>query len=206
MNYRDLNDYEILSYIAEANEEAKNIMFEKYNPLISLTVNRLYPYCKNTGLEYNDLVQEGMLGLNLAISTFVQNKDTLFYTYAKTCIERKIISLIVSSHRLKHKFLNESLSFEVSDDSVDEIFNWKCLEDNSANPENVLLNNEMEDELLNSVRELLTDFETQVFDLRINGFAYKEIAEILGKDLKSVDNALQRIRLKTREILNKNVD
>ena len=83
-----------------------------------------------------------MLGLNLAIHTFESNKETSFYTYAKMCIERKIISLIVSSRRLKHKVLNESISFELSDEYDDEVSNQKCLEDNSFNPESILLKNE----------------------------------------------------------------
>ena len=203
MNYKDYNDYEILSYVAEANGEAINVMFDKYKPLIQATANRMYCYCKNTGLEYNDLIQEGMLGLNLAIHTFESNKDTSFYTYAKMCIERKIISIIVSSRRLKHKVLNESISFELSDEYDDEVFNQKCLEDNSFNPESILLKNENEDEMVNSVKALLTDFETQVFELKINGFSYKEISEILDKDQKAIDNALQRIRAKVKDILNK---
>lgn len=202
MNYRDYNDYEILSYINEGNEEALNVIFEKYNPLIGVTANRMLHYCKNTSLELNDLVQEGMLGLNIAIRSFDINKDTSFYTYARMCIERKIISLIVSARRLKHRFLNESVSFELAD-SFDEVYeNQKCLEDNSANPENILVSSEREEELLNKAKDVLADFEYQVFELKRNGFNYKEIAEILDKDSKAVDNAIQRIRSKIKDLIN----
>ena len=201
MDYRDYNDYEILSYIAEANEEAMDLMFEKYQPLIQATANRMFCYCKNTGLEFNDLIQEGMLGLNLAIHTFEGDKDASFYTYAKMCIERKMISLIVSSTRLKHKILNESISFELSGEYDEDYTNQKCLEDNSFNPENVLLDSETEEELIQRVKELLTNFEFEVFELKRNGFHYKEIAEILDKDAKAVDNALQRILNKIKEVL-----
>lgn len=201
MDYKDYNDYEILSYVAEANGEAMDLMFEKYQPLIQATANRMFCYCKNTGLEFNDLIQEGMLGLNLAIHTFETNKDTSFYTYAKTCIERKMISLIVGSTRLKHKILNESISFELSDEYDEKYTNQKCLEDNSFNPENVLMDSETEEELIRKAKLILTDFEFQVFELKRNGFNYREIAEILDKDTKAVDNALQRIRNKVKDIL-----
>lgn len=201
MNYKEYNDYEILSYIAESNNEALDVMFEKYKPLIQTTANRMCHYCKNSGIDYNDLIQEGMLGLNLAINTFKDNKDTSFYTYAKTCIERKMISLIVGATRQKHRILNESLSFELSDEFNEQYINEKCLEDNSYNPENILFESNNEEELVLKIKKVLTDFEFQVFELKRNGFNYKEISEILDKDLKSIDNALQRIRSKIKEIL-----
>lgn len=200
MNYRDYNDFELLSYIAEQNEEASEVLFEKYRPLIVATANRLYYYCKNTGLELNDLIQEGMLGLNLAMTSFDDSKDTSFYTYAKKCIERKIISLVVGSRRLKHKFLNDSLSFELTDSDNETYTFEKSLEDNSYNPEKILLNSERAEELIKKVSDELTDFEVQVFELKLNGFDYKEIAEILDKDSKSIDNALQRIKNKIKKI------
>ena len=200
MNYRDYNDFELLSYVSEKNEEASEVLFEKYRPLINATANRLYYYCKNTGLELNDLIQEGMLGLNLAMTTFNEGKETTFYTYAKTCIERKIISLVVSSRRLKHKFLNESLSLEINDEVSQSFIHEKNLEDNSYNPEEILVNTESLEELIKTVSNHLTDFEIQVFELKLNGFDYKEIAEILDKDTKSIDNALQRIKTKIKKI------
>lgn len=200
MNYKDYNDYELLSYVSEKNEEASEVLFEKYRPLILATANRLFCYCKNTGLELNDLVQEGMLGLNLAMNSYDNNKDASFYTYAKTCIERKIISQVVASRRLKHKVLNESLSLENTDENnYDYVFD-KSLSDNSYNPEAILFNSETEKSLVGQVSGLLTNLETQVFELKINGFDYKEIAEILDKDIKSIDNALQRIRVKLKKI------
>lgn len=199
MNYRDYNDFELLSYIGENNEEAADVLFEKYNPLIVATANRLYCYCKNTGLELNDLIQEGRLGLNLAINSFTDDKDTSFYTYAKTCVERKMISVIISARRQKHRVLNESLSLEGTTE-LDNTFTFeKSLEDNSYNPENILLDIENQEELIKEIYSHLTNFEVQVAELKINGFEYREIAEILDKDIKSIDNAIQRIRIKFKK-------
>jgi len=200
MNYRDYNDYELLSYISEKNEEASEVLFEKYRPLILATANRMLGYCKNTGLELNDLIQEGMLGLNLAMNSFDEEKDTSFYTYAKMCIERKIISQVVASRRLKHKVLNDSLSLENTDENNSDYVYDKSLTDNSYNPEEILFNGENERNLFKEVSDILTDFEAQVFELKINGFDYKEIAEILDKDIKAIDNALQRIKVKIKKL------
>lgn len=116
MNYKDYNDQELLSFIAEESEESHEILFEKYKPLIVSTATKMIKNCSNLGLEVKDLIQEGYLGLNHAIDTFDQTKDVLFFTYARTCIESRMISLVVSSKRLKHRILNESLSFEATEE------------------------------------------------------------------------------------------
>ena len=199
LNYRDYNDNEILSYIFD-NEESIDILYEKYKPLINKIATNLYKkYCKNTGLELNDLIQEGMIGLNSAINHYKENKDTLFYTYAKTCIERKIISSVIAANRQKHKILNDSVSFEInlSDDTSLESF----IGDNFTNPENIVISHENKEDLEKKIKEILTDTELQVLQLKLDGFDYKEIAEIIDKDKKSVDNAVQRIRAKIKNII-----
>ena len=198
MRYKDYNDYELLSFINEADENANEILFEKYKPLIVNTATKMIRYCKGTSLEINDLIQEGMLGLNIAINRFNNNKEASFYTYAKKCIETKMISMVVASRRLKHKILNDSISLEYSNEDGQTINIEKFLSDDKSNPEEQILNDEQETELIDRINEILTDFEQQVFTLKNNGFDYKEISEILDKDIKSIDNALQRIRHKIK--------
>lgn len=202
MKYAEYNDYELLNYISEQNEDAKNIMFKKYEPLILSISKKMLNYVPNAGLELNDLVQEGMIGLSNAMETFRESKETLFFTYAKTCIKRKIIDQVISSRRLKHKILNESLSLEETDSEGNEFVIDYLLKDNSGNPEELIINSEQREEFLKEVNEVLTPLEIQVFDLRINGFNYKEISEILDKDSKAIDNALQRIKTKLKKSLN----
>lgn len=203
MNYKEFNDNEILSYIAENNEEATTLIYEKYKPLINKVATNLYKkYCKNTGLELGDLIQEGMLGLNNAINRYQENKDTLFYTYAKTCIERKIISTVIAANRQKHKILNESISFEINIDDSKVVLD-SFLKDNNYNPEEIVIDKESSIELKDAIERNLTDFEKKILQLKLDGFEYKEIAEIVEKDIKSVDNAVQRIRTKIRKILKK---
>ena len=111
MDYKDYNDYELLNYIKEGNEDANSILIKKYEPLINKIAIKMLPYCENNGLDLNDLVQEGMIGLNHALDRYKERENILFYTYAKKCIERKIISTLVSANRSKNKILNNYTIF-----------------------------------------------------------------------------------------------
>lgn len=204
MNYKEINDYELISYVRDNNEEANNMIYEKYKPLIEKNARKLLKYCNYSGLEFNDLVQEGMLGLSKAIESFSDDKEASFYTYAKTCIERKQLTAVIGSQRQKHKLLNESVSFETYDEDKDEIRTVSALLiDNSHNPENVMFDYESTNDLLKKVEDVLTNFELQVFELKISGFSYTEISDILDKDKKQIDNAIQRIKQKIRDKISK---
>ena len=198
MNYQDLNDYELLHYVSENIEEANDVVMNKYYPLVLSTVKKMEKYIKNCGLDENDLLQEGMVGLNDAITTFSDREDTIFYTYAKYCVERKIVSLIVMAHRKKHKILNDSLSYDDPTLSYD-----KLVKDNLNDPLNLIIAKDSKYKIENSIRKKLTEMEEEVFDLMISGVSAKEIAEILNKDYKQVDNAIQRIRNKAKTIFDK---
>lgn len=201
MNYQEYNDYELIQYISENNEEANNIMFKKYEPLIIGIAKKMFKYGSKYGLELNDLIQEGMLALSDAITNFSDQKEAIFYTYAKTCVERKMISLVISSNRLKHRILNESISIESTNDNGETTNLEYLFKDDRDNPENILLSEEYEKELIKKAEKILTPFELQVFELKLNGFDYREIAEMLDKEPKSIDNALQRIKNKIKECI-----
>lgn len=201
MNYKDLNDFEIIYCIRENNEEANELMFNKYKPLIDKIVQKFFKYASNIGLDKNDLSQEAMLAFSSAIQTFDTNKETIFFTYAKSCVEKRMISLLIKNKALKHKYLNESLPFETGDEESGHFIYEKLLSDNKFNPENKLLDDEFRNLFLSIARENLTGFELKVFEIKINGFSYGEIADILKKDKKSIDNALQRIKAKLKDAL-----
>lgn len=201
MNYKDYNDFELISYIRENSEEANEILFEKYKPMIVTLATKMVNYSPNLGLEINDLIQEGMLGLNTAINSFNENDETSFYTYAKTCIERKIISTMVSAKRQKHKILNESMSIEVYNDEDNSNIMEGLVADNSYNPENIIVQTEDGNNLYEKIIEQLTPLEQQVFELKASGFKYKEIADILDKEPKVIDNALNRLKTKIKNLI-----
>lgn len=203
MLYKEYNDNELINYISENSEEAKDIIYDKYKPFIVSVAKKMVTGCKNSGLDINDLIQEGMLGLNLAINHFSSKKEASFYTFAKTCIERKILSAVISANRQKHKILNESLSFDYESKDGEFINLSEFIGSNEGNPFEVVLNVETEYELISKIRSNLTSLEDQVFMLKINNFDYIEIANLLCKSPKSIDNALQRIKTKVKTILTK---
>jgi len=199
-NYNEYNDYELLMYVKQGSEEALDILFYKYRALIHGIAGRSFQQCSSSnGLELSDFIQEGMLGFYSAIQNFTEDKDVLFYTYAKVCIERKILSLALRTKRQKNRVLDESISFDISDDDEKYHVSEKVMMDNTFNPEKVIMDLEQESELLKRVRATLTDFEIEVFELKMSNFNYREIADILDRDAKAIDNALQRIRNKFKE-------
>lgn len=200
MKYKDYNDNELISYIAEANEEATNILYEKYRPLIIGLANKMYKSGQYQGIEINDLIQEGMLGLNQAIKHFSENKEASFYTFAKTCVERRMLSLLISTKRLKNKILNDSISLDIEVNDGKTINLEEIIGSEKDNPYYCLEAKESEQELLVKINKKLTPMEKQVFDLKVNGFDYQEIAIILNKNSKAIDNALQRIKSKIKKI------
>lgn len=197
MDYTQLNDYELISYINENNEEANNILIKKYEPLIKKIASKMINYCGNCGYDLNDLIQEGRIGLSHAINFFNEQKDITFYTYAKICIERKIISTVIAAKRLKNKILNESISYD--EDSETTNFD-KILKDETGNPEKIIMDLIFKEKLVEKIKFNLTEFEEKVFDLLISNFTYKEIAVILDKEDKQIDNAIQRIKNKVKNI------
>lgn len=195
MKYREYNDFELLSFVCEQSEEANEILYEKYRPLImqiSKVYNNKYGYL---GIDINDLISEGMLGLSIALNTFDEVKDNTFYTYAKVCIERSINTFIKKIKGLKYKYLNESLSYDNTNDdySIENV-----ISDDTYNPLYSMINDENIGEVYTYLKSILTDLEYRVLRLKADGLNYKEIASILNKDPKNIDNALYRIKDKLR--------
>lgn len=199
MNYYDVNDYELLSYVSDC-EDANELIFEKYKPLIINNATNMMKYCKSSGVDINDLIQEGLYGLNIAIKSYTDNKTASFYTFASRCINNRMISLIVSSRRLKNKVLNDSVFLEMNDkDNLSNLGKNIC--DNSFNPEEILLEIEGKNKILDAIENCLNENEKQVIYLKIDGYKYKEIANKLGKSTKYVDNIIRRIRNKMKDYL-----
>ena len=110
--YKDYNDQELLYLISEGNEDANNILFDKYKPIIDIKLKKYLNFGKKIGLDYNDLFQEGLVGLSEAIVSYKNNKETKFSSFASLCIERQLSSLISSYNRKKYIYLNESCSLD----------------------------------------------------------------------------------------------
>lgn len=190
-----LNDYELLEYINSNNEEAHNLMFEKYKPLIISIAKKNQPSALKYGYDINDLIQEGMIGLSKAINSFNSNMNVKFYTLAKVCIERRIIDLFIKEKREKYRVLNESIPILDDNYDLENIIINNCLD-----PLNIVLENDNESLLFDELYKLLSKQERQVLDFRKQGFNNIEIAKILDKDRKQIDNTIHRIKQKYQKI------
>jgi len=202
-NYKEYNDYELIYLIREGNEDANDILYKKYKPVIELKAKKYYRSALNRGLDYNDLVQEGMIGLSEALRDFNNFKDVKLSTFASLCIERQISTALTKAGRKKHMVLNESISYDFAGDNDDKPLLDYLAEEREGNPLEYFVDKEGRSETFEKIRNQLTDFEYQVLELKINNFNYNEIAVILDKTPKSIDNAIQRIKRKARVILKK---
>lgn len=192
------NDYELISLAQEQNEDALEILYQKYQPMISKKSKKFYNLLKGKGIELCDLIQECYIALDYAIKTFNQDKDNMFYTYLNTCLDRQLIDQCRKNLNLKNKLLNESLPLETSIEEENNNDLLNVIEDNTNNPEKELFTEEDYLSFQNKIIDKLTPLEECVFLLKIQNFDYKEIANILDKDNKSIDNAIQRIKIKIR--------
>lgn len=203
--YGALTDEQIVAQIKQGDENALSYLLEKYRELVNIKVGKYFMI----GAEREDIVQEGMIGLFKAIKSYNPEKQNSFKTFANICIERQLITAIKSSNRQKHMPLNSYLSLNTAaydnneEDSVELIdtFNSKTIED----PLETITKKEYYEEVKNKVNKNLSKFERQVLDRFIKGESYVTIAQKLDSPVKSVDNAIQRIRKKAiKNMFNEN--
>ncbi len=203
--YTNLTDEQIVLKIKQGDEKALSYLLEKYKNLVNIKVGRYFII----GAEKEDIMQEGMIGLFKAIRNFKEEKQNTFKSFANICIERQLITAIKSSNRQKHMPLNSYLSLNTAaydnneEDSVELIdtFDSKTIED----PLETVMKQEYYQEVENAVNKNLSKFEKQVLNQFIKGESYVTIAQKLDAPVKSVDNAIQRIRKKaTKNMFNEN--
>lgn len=191
MKYKNLTDEE-LAFLAKTDENALERLMEKYKPLINAQARS---YFLNSG-DASDLVQEGMIGVFKAITSF--NGKSSFKTYVYTCIRSNIITAVKKSNRIKHKPLNNYLSLSGFDgDDEDKTL---LISDKNFDPEKNYIEKEEEKELKNKIKESLSAFEHQILILYLQGFSYADISKKTNKKEKSIDNAIQRIRRKLTKL------
>lgn len=186
MDYKDINDYEILYMINEDKDGSYDILYRKYLPIIKSIASKYVLLVSQVGGEYQDLIQEGFLGLNNAIVSYKDSMNTLFYTYATICIQRQICTYCrnLSSKR------NQVLNFSFPDND----YSCNLIEDTSYYSNFV---QSLDYELIQLLfqKTYLLDLDTRcVFELRFNGFSYKEISILLDMSLSSVDKRMFQAR------------
>ena len=193
-NYNSMTDEELISLVKSDDKYALDFIINKYKDLVNMKVGKYFII----GAEKEDIIQEGMIGLFKAIQSFDATKQNSFKTFANMCIERQLITAIKTSNRQKHIPLNSYLSLNTAaydddeDTSVLEIFDAHQTED----PLETITKKEYYQRVENAIEQSLSDFEKQVLARFIKGESYVTIAEKLDTQVKSVDNAIQRIRKK----------
>lgn len=198
--YEEYNDFELLYLTCCENEEAYNVLYSKYKPLVEIKARKYLNYVRSRGLDLNDLIQEGMIGLSEAIRDFKTQKEVKFSTFANMCIERQINSAITKSNRAKHRLLNESLSLDDKVTDSDKSLIETIFDSKETDPGNYVVGLEEKKEFYEKIKEQLTPLEMEVLSLRLRSFDYKEIASKLNKSYKSIDSALQRVKSKLKVV------
>ena len=193
------DDYELLYMVCEDNEDAVSTIFKKYEPVIDYYARKYVKLVDGKGLDYNDLYQEGLIGLDSAIKTYKDQKNIKFSKFAFVCIKRKIMSAIRKANRKKHSILNESYSIDYKLDDNNSFDN--LISNNERSIEDLLVGKEQAVFFNKKIEECLTKFEKQVYELKVYGFSSEEISKTLNKTMKSIESVLFRIRVKLRKIL-----
>lgn len=189
-DYDTCTDEELIARLRAGEREITDYLIDKYKSLVRTKARALYL----VGGDHEDLIQEGMLGLFKAVRDYKPDKEASFATFAGICIDRQMYSAVASSQRQKHQPLNSfvSLSEPVSEQELRLI--------DEETPEEIMISRENVQGMHERIKERLSKFEYQVLELYLKGYDYTQIAEKINKQPKAIDNALQRIRNKVREV------
>ena len=192
--YTQMTDEKLIENIKNDDHVALDCLMKRYNDIVNMKANKFFMI----GAEKEDIVQEGMIGLYKAVKSYSNDKQNSFKSFANMCIERQLITAIKTSNRQKHLPLNSYLSLNNSaydndeDTELIEIFNSKTAED----PLETITKKEYYESVENAIDKNLSSFEKQVLSRYLQGESYVDIATKLDTPVKSIDNAIQRIRKK----------
>lgn len=189
----EYNDYELVFLAKEGNEDAVNLIYQKYKPIIIKKSKAAIVRANHHGIEISDIMQEGFIGLEEAINDFSENDNTSFYTFAILCINRQIINFLRKNTSGRDKILNDAVSI---DDVVEK--NTKDYFDTEFS----FISKETENNIIGELKTSLTNFELEVFNRKLEGYSFEEIANNLNRDIKSIYNTFHRIKGKIKKIMN----
>ncbi len=203
VKYDTMTDEEIVSRIQEGDKPAIDYLMEKYKYLVRSKAKTLFLI----GGDRDDLIQEGMIGLYKAIRDYQSGKDNSFFNFADLCVSRQIYSAIKASNRKKNIPLNTYISLyapvygENGDAEDKEALVDIIHQKNISNPEELVIDKESTSMIEYELVRRLSGLEKQVLDLYMQDLKYTQIAEVLGKEPKTIDNALTRIKAKLNQVL-----
>ena len=191
--YDGIKDEELISRFKNGESEILDYLMEKYKNMVRKKATTMFLI----GGENDHQIQEGLIGLFKAVRDYQPDRDAAFQTFASICVDSQIYNAIQSSNRQKHQPLNSYISLSEQDGE-----NEAHHGDNSGEkPESIIIDQVNVQGLEQEITATLSPMENQVLEYYLAGNGYGEIAWIMGKTPKSIDNALQRIRTKIREQL-----
>ncbi len=194
-DYANIRDEELAALAQGGDSDAEEFLIRKYKEVVKSKAHLYFI----AGADHEDIMQEGMIGIFKAIRAYDGSRDASFHTFAEICINRQILTAIKVAARMKHAPLNNSLSIDMplSDDSDSE----KTLGDTLRaadydDPEKLIIFKENMDFIEGRGGEIFSELELRVWNEYLKGRSYAEIARTLGKNVKTVDNAIQRTKRK----------
>ncbi len=194
-----MEDEHVVELVHAGNSEALDYLINKYKNFVRAKARSYFLI----GADREDIVQEGMIGLYKAIRDFKEDKLSSFKAFAELCITRQIITAIKTATRQKHIPLNSYVSLDkpIYDEESDRTLMDVISGAKVMNPEELIINQEEFDDIEVKMEELLSDLERKVLVLYLDGRSYQEISEDLNRHVKSIDNALQRVKRKLERYL-----
>nr|WP_236567327.1 RNA polymerase sporulation sigma factor SigH [Geobacillus sp. TFV-3] len=198
-DYHQLDDERLVALVHEGDGEALDFLIHKYQNFVRAKARSYFL----VGADREDIVQEGMIGLYKAVRDFKGDKLSSFKAFAELCITRQMITAIKTATRQKHIPLNSYVSLDkpIYDDESDRTLMDVLSGTQVTDPEQLIVNREEVDDIELKMAELLSDLERKVLALYLDGRSYQEISEELNRHVKSIDNALQRVKRKLEKYL-----
>ncbi|MBR1909608.1 MAG: sigma-70 family RNA polymerase sigma factor [Lachnospiraceae bacterium] len=198
------SDLELILALRDGDGKAIDQIIDRYKDLVRKKAGSMFIL----GADKEDLIQEGMIGLFKAVRDYDPGRDASFHTFADLCVSRQMYKAVEAGNRKKHAPLNSYISiYEDESDSTNSEdgagIPEMLLVQAGKSPEDMLIDRETAESLEQEIYEGLSDFEQKVLNLKLTGLSYTDIAKILGRDEKSTDNALSRIKVKVRKILDR---
>lgn len=192
--FRQLQDESLVEYVREGDSAALEYLITKYKNFVRAKSRSYFLI----GADHEDILQEGMIGLYKAIRDFQGDKQSSFKAFAELCITRQIITAIKTATRQKHIPLNSYVSLDkpIYDEESDRTLLDVICGSKLSDPEELLINQEEFDDIELKMGEILSDLERKVLMHYLDGRSYQEISEDLHRHVKSIDNALQRVKRK----------
>lgn len=203
-DYSNYTDEELILRLRDGETGVTDYIMEKYKNLVRSKAKSMYIL----GADSEDLIQEGMIGLFKAVRDYDSGRDASFATFADLCVSRQMYTAVQASRRQKHTPLNTYISLYEESSARGEREGAELIQSMVSkadlNPEDLMIDRENVENLSRQIEQELSPFENQVLDLYLTGMSYTQIARVLGKDDKSTDNALFRIKGKVKRILLRN--